>query len=382
MPVSKNERGGSRQAVFMEESSVLKQTLTRRAFTTRAAALAVAVPALGFAARFAPGAAAQDPIVVTMVTDTAGLGDQNFNDLANAGGTKGATDFGVDFRVIESTDATAYLPNLTAGAEQGELTIGVGFLLTDAITEVGNQYPDKKFMLIDSVSDAPNVESVTFKEQEGAFLAGVAAGLATKTNKVGTVGGQKIPPVVKYIVGFEAGVKSVNPDAEVQVGYADTFDDPGLGKELTLAQYNAGADISFPVAGRTGIGAFEAAKEKGAGFWAIGADADQDHLAPGFQFGYARKGVDTAVYKTIGDVVNGTFTPGPQVLGLNEDGVDYLDPYGVVPADVMAVVAQYRQAIKDGTIVPPTTEEELAAFVPVDPASLPPAASPVASPAA
>ncbi len=169
---------------------MLKQTITRRAFTTRAAALAAAVPALGLAARFAPGAAAQDQVVVTMVTDTAGLGDQNFNDLANAGGTKGATDFGVDFRVIESTDVTSYLPNLTAGAEQGELTVlAIGFLLTDAITEVGNQYPDKKFLLIDSVSEAPNVESVTFKEQEGAFLAGVAAGLSTKTNKVGTVGG-------------------------------------------------------------------------------------------------------------------------------------------------------------------------------------------------
>jgi len=359
---------------------VLKQTLTRRAFTTGAAALAASVPALGLAGRFAPGAAAQDKIVVTMVTDTAGLGDQNFNDLANAGGTKGAADYGVDFRVIESTDATSYIPNLTAGAEQGELTIGVGFLLTDAITEVGSQYPDKKFLLIDSVSEAANVESVTFKEQEGAFLAGVAAGLTTKTNKVGTVGGQKIPPVVKYVVGYEAGVKSANPNCEVQVGYADTFDDPGLGKELTLAQFNAGADISFPVAGRSGIGAFEAAKEKGAGFWAIGADADQDHLAPGFQLGYARKGVDTAVYKTIGDVVNGAFTPGPQVLGIKEDGVDYVDPYGVVAPEVMAVVAQYRQAILDGTVVPPATEDELAAFTPVDASTLPPAASPVASP--
>lgn len=359
-----------------------KKTMNRRAFTTGAVAMAAAVPALGLATRFAPGAAAQDPIVATMVTDTAGLGDQNFNDLANAGGTKAATDFGVEFKVIESTDATAYLPNLTAGAEQGQLTIGVGFLLTDAITEVAGEYPDKNFLLIDSVSEAPNVESVTFKEQQGAFLAGIAAGLMTKTNKVGAVGGQKIPPVVHYLVGFEAGVKCVNAECEVAIGYADTFDDPALGKELALAQYNNGADISMPAAGRTGIGGFEAAKEKGEGFWVIAADTDQDHLAPGFQLGYVKKGVDTTVYKTIGEVVNGAFAPGVQSLGLEaENGISFEDPYGIVTPEVWAVIDTYKAAVIAGTIVVPEDEDQLAAFTPVAPDALP-AASPVASPAA
>jgi basic membrane protein A len=315
--------------------------MNRRAFTTGAVAMAAAVPALGLATRFAPGAAAQDPIVATMVTDTAGLGDQNFNDLANAGGTKAATDFGVEFKVIESTDATAYLPNLTAGAEQGQLTIGVG-----------------------------------------AFLAGIAAGLMTKTNKVGAVGGQKIPPVVHYLVGFEAGVKCVNAECEVAIGYADTFDDPALGKELALAQYNNGADISMPAAGRTGIGGFEAAKEKGEGFWVIAADTDQDHLAPGFQLGYVKKGVDTTVYKTIGEVVNGAFAPGVQSLGLEaENGISFEDPYGIVTPEVWAVIDTYKAAVIAGTIVVPEDEDQLAAFTPVAPDALP-AASPVASPAA
>jgi basic membrane protein A len=363
----------------LEENILLKQTITRRTFAARAAALAATVPALTLATRIAPEAAAQDSIVATMVTDTAGLGDQNFNDLANAGGTKAATDFGIDFRVIESTDATSYIPNLIAAAEQGELSVGVGFLLTDAITEVANQFPDDAFLLIDSVSDAPNVESVTFKEEQGAFLAGVAAGLFTKTNVVGTVGGQKIPPVVRYIVGFEAGVKSANPNCEVQVGYADTFDDPGLGKEITLAQFNNGADISLPAAGRTGIGGYEAAKEKGAGFWVIGADTDQNHLAPGFQMGYVKKGVDTTVYKTIGEVKNGQFAPGSQNLGLEaENGISFLDPHGVLPAEIMAVVEQYRAAIIAGTIVVPTDEDQLAAFTPVPADSLPAVASPEA----
>ena len=218
--------------------------LTRRPLL---AALAAA-PFAGALARV-PGASAQDPIVVTMVTDTAGLGDQNFNDLAKAGLDRAVEELGVDGKVIESRDAAAYIPNLTQAAEQGQLTVGVGFLLTEAITEVAEQYPDHSFMLIDSVSEAPNVSSVTFKEQEGAFLAGVLAALMTKSNKLGVVGGIKIPPVVRYAVGFEAGAKSVNPDIDVVVAYADTFDDPALGKELTLAQYNQGVDIAFPVAG-------------------------------------------------------------------------------------------------------------------------------------
>ena len=347
--------------------------MTRRTFAVRAAATAAAVPAIGAAINFAPSASAQDePFVATMVTDTAGLGDQNFNDLAYAGGTRAAEELGIEFNVIESTDATTYIPNLTAAAEQGQLSIGVGFLLTDAITEVANQFPDDSFLLIDSVSDAPNVESVTFKEEQGAFLAGVAAGLSTTTNKVGAVGGVAIPPVVRYIVGFEAGVKSANPACEVLVGYADTFDDPALGKEMTLAQYNNGADISMPAAGRTGIGGFEAAKEKGEGFWVIAADADQEHLGPGFQLGFVRKGVDTTVFQTISEVANGEFRPGAQNFGLEvEYGIDFVDPYARISEETMAVVAKYKAAIIAGTVVVPANEDELAAFEPVPADTLP-----------
>ena len=197
------------------------------------------------------------------------------------------------------------MPNLTQAAEQSDLTVGVGFLLTEAITEVANQYPDDKFLLIDSVSEAPNVASVTFREQEGAFLCGVVAGLMTKSNKLGVVGGIKIPPVVRYVVGFEAGAKSVNPDVSVVVAYADTFEDPALGKELTLAQYNEGVDIAFPVAGRTGIGSFDAAKEKGPGYWVIAADTDQSQLGAEYQLAVSEKGVDTAVFTVSQQVVDG-----------------------------------------------------------------------------
>ena len=173
------------------------------------AAMAMA-PVAGALARV-PAVHAQDPIVVTMVTDTAGLGDQNFNDLAKRGLDQAVEELGVQGEVIESRDAASYIPNLTQAAEQSDLTVGVGFLLTEAITEVANQYPDENFLLIDSVSEAPNVQGVLFREQEGAFLSGVLAGLMTESNKLGVVGGIKIPPVVRYAVGFEAGAKSVNP---------------------------------------------------------------------------------------------------------------------------------------------------------------------------
>ena len=341
------------------------------------AALAAA-PFAGALARV-PGASAQDPIVVTMVTDTAGLGDQNFNDLAKAGLDRAVEELGVEGNVIESRDAAAYIPNLTQSAEQGQLTVGVGFLLTEAITEVAEQYPDHSFMLIDSVSEAPNVSSVTFKEQEGAFLAGVLAALMTESNKLGVVGGIKIPPVVRYAVGFEAGAKSVNPDIEVVVAYADTFDDPALGKELTLAQYNQGVDIAFPVAGKTGVGSFDAAKEMGEGYWVIAADTDQSQLGAEVQLAVSEKGVDTALFLAAQEVVEGTFTGGAKTLGLAEGGVGLGHPNAVVPQEALDMVAAYEQAIIDGTIVVPADEEELAAFKPV---ALEGSATPSATPAA
>src|SRR5215207_6436033 len=318
---------------------------------------------------------AQDPIVVTMVTNIAGLGDQNFNDLTKAGLDRAIEELGVQGEVIESRDTASYIPNLIQAAEQSDLAIGVSFLLTEAITEVANQYPDKNFLLIDSVSEAPNVQGVLFRENEGAFLSGVLAGLMTESNQLGVVGGQKIPPVVRYAVGFEAGAKSVNPDVEVVVAYADTFGDPALGKELTLAQYNQGVDIAFPVAGATGIGSFEAAKELGEGHWVIAADTDQSQLGAEHQLAVSEKGVDTALFLAAQQVVEGIFEGGEKSLGLAEDGVGLGHPHESVPQDVLDTIAAYEQAIIDGTITVPADEEQLAAFEPVAPNAI---ATPVA----
>ncbi len=347
--------------------------LTRRGFVGAAAA----VPALVVLPLSLRGVAAQDGIVVTMVTDTAGLGDQNFNDLANNGGTQAAADLGIQWKVIESVDIPSYIPNLTAGIEQGPLVVGVGFLLTDAIAAVAAQFPDGHFALIDSYDDlGPNVQSIGFKEQEAAFLGGVAAALLTKTNKLGIIGGQRIPPVIRYEVGFRAGVESVNPDCDVVIAYADSFGDPDKGKELAMAQFADGADILFPIAGLTGVGAYSAVKEldKQGEQWVIGVDVTQDHNAPGFEYFVVRKGVDTGVYTVIEQEVNGEFTPGVNLLGLKEGGVAFEDPNNRVPADVADIVNDWQAKILDGTLVAPSTDEELAAF---EAAS----GSPVATPA-
>lgn len=331
----------------------------------------------------APRAGAQDAITVTMVTDTAGLGDRNFNDSAKAGLDRAAADFGITPEVIESTETSQYVQNLTAAAEQSDLTVGVGFLLTEAITAVAGQYPDDKFLLIDAVSEAPNVAGVTFREQEAAFLAGVVAGLTTKTNVLGIVGGQRIPPVIRYEVGFIAGVKSVNQAAgdAIIVAYTDSFGDPALGKEYALAQYNEGADIVLPIAGKTGVGCYEAAKEKGMEYLVVGADVDQDYLAPGQQVCTAFKGVGDALYLTTQAVLEDAFVAGPQDLGLIEGGVDLTVPGAMVTPETLAVAEQYKAAIISGAITVPADDDQAAAYVPTAPDALP-AASPEASPEA
>lgn len=331
------------------------------------------------------GIALAADVTITVVTDTAGLGDQNFNDLADRGGKQAAKELGVTYKVIESQTQADYVRNLTQASEDSQLVIGVGFLLTDAINEVAPDYPKVNYLLIDSVADAKltNVTSVVFKENEASFLTGIVAGLFTKTNKVGFVGGQRIPPVIRYEVGFRAGVACVNPKAEVKIGYADTFDDPGLGKELTLSQYNQGADIVQAAAGRTGVGAFDAAKEKKTGVWVVAADVDQSQLGAQYQLCVARKGVDTAVLRVAKEEVDGSFKGGVQDLGLKEGGVDLSNVNSAVPADIVQTAMDYKGAIIAGKFEVPNDDASFKAFKPVPPAEvkgMAPAASPAATP--
>lgn len=357
---------------------MLSSRLNRRQLVIAGSTAAVAAPLLNRA-----GAMAQDSIVATMVTDTAGIGDQSFNDMANEGGIRAQDELGIEFNVLESQTAADYVRNLTDAAESSDITIGIGFLLTDALTEVAAQYPDSKFAIIDSEVQSDNVVSYLFREQEGAFLAGAIAALTTQTNQIGFVGGIRIPPVMRYEVGYVAGARSVNPDIEIAIAYADDFEDPDTGKELSLAQFNAGADIVHAAAGRTGIGAFDAAIEKGEGFWVLAADRDQASLGEDFQLAAVIKGIDTGVYDSIKSVQDDAFAGGLHNLGIADNGISLGAVHSSVPAETVAIIDAYSAAIADGTIVPPVDDDTLASFELVAPDTLSTdgTATPEASPA-
>ena len=197
------------------------------------------------------GGGGGDSVRAAIVTDVGGLGDQSFNDSANAGLERAGKELGAETRVLESGSPTDYVNNLTQLADNGFSPIfGVGFLMTDAVSEVASQYPDANFAIVDSVVEADNVASLTFREGEGGYLAGVVAGLMTQEDTeyttsdkkvVGFLGGQEgAPPVQRFQAGYEAGVEAVCPDCEVVSQYVgatpDAFNDPARGREIALRQ--------------------------------------------------------------------------------------------------------------------------------------------------
>jgi basic membrane protein A len=296
-----------------------------------------------------------------MVTDQAGLGDQGFNDLAYAGIQKSAKDLGGTGKALESSEQAQYVPNIQQAVSDGaSLVVGVGFLITDALVEVANASPDAHFVSIDNVAadkagtPLANVASVTFKENEGAYLAGIIAGKTTKTNKIGFAGGLEIPPVVRFLKGFEAGVKSVNPSATINVAYAGGFGDAAKVKAMAAGYYDGGADIVFEVAGAGGLGAYEEAKSRGAGHWVIGTDTCKDALAPDNFLTSATKDVSGAVERQAKAVADGSFKGGVQNLGLAEDSVGVCQKtFGSLSKDIQALVTKATADIKSGAITVP-----------------------------
>ena len=289
---------------------------------------------------------------IGMVTDVGGLGDQSFNDAAYRGLQMLEKELGVEITVVESAMMTDYVVNISALAEEGyDLVWAVGFLMQDALAEVAEIFPDTKFALIDAVIDYPNVASVTFKEQEGSFLVGVLAGMKTKTNKVGFVGGMDFPLIHKFEAGFIQGVKTVNSDAEVIIGYTGVFDDPNKGKELALTQFARGADIIYHASGACGIGVIKAAEEKGSNYYAIGVDSPQAHLGPESVLTSMLKRVDIAVFSVSKDLIRDQWTGGQIILGLKEDAVGYSkQAEKMFTKDELDIVNGYRMQIIAGEI--------------------------------
>lgn len=205
------------------------------------------------------------------------------------------------------------------------IIVAVGFTQASAVETVAREYPDVKFVIIDGVVDLPNVESINFREQESSFLCGMAAAMASKTGKVGFVGGMDIPLIRKFAVGYRAGIAYVNPGIEVFENMTGTtpaaWTNPSAGAELAKSQFGRGADVVFHAAGATGIGVMQAAAD--AGVLSIGCDSNQDYLHPGSVLTSAVKRVDVAVETVFREAKEGTWKAGPRVLGLAEQGVDY-----------------------------------------------------------
>ncbi|MGG1312020.1 MULTISPECIES: BMP family lipoprotein [Cohnella] len=233
---------------------------------------------------------------------------------------KAGSEFNLETKVIESTDPTQVEQNLRAAvAEKYDLIITAAFSAADALKKVAAENPNQSFAIIDTVVDAPNVRSIEFREHEAAYLLGAAAGLSTKTGKVGAVVAMDVPLLSKYTSGFEQGLKSVKPDATLLINYVGSFTDPAKAKELALLQHSKGADFiaGFSAVGDSGV--FEAAKEKG--FYTSGQDTDRTVEDPEHVVLSQLKETDTVTYETAKDFAQGNFTFGSVSYGLKENGV-------------------------------------------------------------
>ncbi|MET0787514.1 MAG: BMP family protein [Paenisporosarcina sp.] len=310
---------------------------------------------------------------VAMVTDVGGVDDKSFNQSAweglkafgkENGLEKG--DEGIDY--LQSASDADYNTNLNNLVRRKfDLVFGIGFLMEAAVGEIAEQQPDAHLAIIDAVVDQPNVASVLFKEQEGAYLAGVAAALMTKSKKIGFVGGMDIPVITRFQAGFVEGVKAVDPSIEVDVQYTGAFDKAELGKTTANRMYSSGVDIIFHAAGGTGNGVFAEAKElktkdPNAYVWVIGVDSDQyDEGAVGednVTLTSMLKRVDVAVQNLSNMAKDGEFPGGETtVYGLAEEGVGLADSRGAIPDDVLAQIDDYAKKIADGEITVPETVE-------------------------
>lgn len=318
---------------------------------------------------------------VGMVTDTGGVDDKSFNQSAWEGLTKfgqeNNLEEGKGYKYLQSGEAAEYEPNLTKFSDAGyNLTYGIGFLLEDAVQKVAEQNKDAHFALVDSLlmdeNFQPvfldNVTNITFREEQGSFLVGVVAAKHTKSNKIGFIGGVNSPLIKKFESGFKAGVKAVNPEAEVFVQYAEDFNAPEKGATIASAMYDKGADIIYHAAGGTGNGVFTEAKNRkksGKEVWVIGVDRDQheEGMPENVTLTSMVKRVDVAVYDVTKRAMEGDFPGGKEVVfGLEEDGVGIAPTTENVSEEAVKLVDEWEQKILKGEVKVPATDEEFASF--------------------
>ena len=321
-----------------------------KAFNKHLSALAVGVAASALLA----GAALAQPAVIY---DLGGKFDKSFNEAAFNGATRWAEDTGNTFLDFELTAEAQREQALRRFAEQGANPIVVmSFMWESTLAELAPQYPETNFVVIDSVVDQPNVQSLMFDEHTGSFLVGALAAMKSETGNVGFVGGMDVPLIHRFYCGYAYGARAVDPDITVQEAYTGTtpaaWNDPVTAGELAKAQMDAGADVVFAAAGGSGLGVMQAMAD--AGKYSIGVDSNQNYLQPGSVLTSMLKRVDNAIYDSFtnaGD--DDTFEPGRRDLGLADEGVDYaLDEHNasLITEEMQTRVAEFKAGIIAGEV--------------------------------
>ena len=291
-----------------------------------------------------------------IVFDMGGKFDKSFNEAAYNGAERFKKETGIAYREFEVTAEAQREQALRNMARRGsQIVVGVGFSQASGMEKVAKEFPAVKFAIVDAVVDLPNVQSIVFKEHEGSFLVGMAAAMASKTGKVGFVGGMDIPLIRKFALGYEEGARYVNPKVEVFQNMTGTtpaaWNDPTRGGELARSQFDRGADVIYAAAGATGLGVLQAAKDKGR--LAIGVDSNQNHIQPGSVLTSMVKRVDLAVFEAFKTAKDGTWKSGVRNLGVAEGGVGYsLDQYnrGLITPEMERRLGQARADIVAGKI--------------------------------
>ncbi|WP_207484014.1 BMP family lipoprotein [Arenibaculum pallidiluteum] len=302
------------------------------------------------------GAAGAQEFQPALVFDMGGKFDKSFNEAAYNGAERFKKETGVAYREFEVTNEAQREQAIRNMARRGATVIaGIGFAQETAMTKVAGEFPNTKFCIVDAVVKQPNVQSIVFKEHEGSYLVGMAAALASKSGKVGFVGGMDIPLIRNFLVGYEQGVKHVNPNAEVIANFVGTtpaaWNDPGRGGELARSQFDRGADVVYAAAGASGLGALRAAAD--AGKLSIGVDSNQNHLHPGSVLTSMLKRVDVAVYNCLKSAKDGSWKGGTLSLGLKEEGVGYAvddNNRKLITADMEKKLQEARQQIVAGQL--------------------------------
>ena len=302
---------------------------------------------------FALGAQATDP-KLALVYGGGGKFDKSFNQSAYEGAERFKKETGIAYLEAQITnDAQSEQVLRNMARKDVDLVVSIGFSMTKAVETVAKEFPKVRFMLIDSVVKANNVDSVVFKEQEGSYLVGLAAGMASKSQKVGFVGGMDIPLIRAFGCGYAQGAKAINPKIEVTQNMVGTtpaaWSDPAKGAELARAQFDRGVDVVFAAAGGSGMGTLQAVKDKGK--LGIGVDSNQNHLYPGSILTSMLKRVDNAVYDGFKAAQSGNWKAGVTVKGLKEGGVDWaLDEHNrkLITPEMEKRINQAKQDIISG----------------------------------